>query len=94
MYPVIFSAEIANLDAACTAPRRMRELAMERCGCRAFTFCTQAGREIAIPYRDSQEQILARKQGTEHLQAQELGRAHWYASCSVEVAKIVRGYSS
>ncbi len=95
MYAVIFRAEIAQLDAEYQdTAARMRELAMERYGCREFTACTEGNREIAISYWDSEEQILAWKRDREHLAAQQKGRASWYASYTVEVARIERGYSS
>jgi heme-degrading monooxygenase HmoA len=95
MYAVIFRAEIAQLDAEYLATAaRMRELAMERYGCRDFTACTEGNREIAISYWDSEEQILAWKRDREHLAAQKKGRTSWYASYTVEVARIERAHSS
>ena len=95
MYAVIFTADIARLDEEYSATAaRMRELALERYGCRSFNACTEGGKEIAVSYWDSEEKIRAWKRDPEHLAAQEKGRRIWYASYSVDVARIVRGYTS
>ena len=94
MYAVIFTAEIAALDAdyARTA-ERLRELALQRYGCREFISSCEDGREIAISYWDSEEQILAWKQDADHRAAQRMGRQRWYRSYRIQVVKVTREYS-
>lgn len=95
MYAVIFRAEIAVLDDEYVEmAERMRQLALSDYGCRGFTACTEGRHEIAISYWESEEQIRAWKNNSEHLQAQGKGRSKWYASYSVQVAEIVRDYGS
>ena len=95
MYAVIFRAEIAVLDGEYVEmAERMRQLALSEYGCREFTACTEGQREIAISYWDSQEQIRAWKQDSEHLQAQDRGRSKWYTSYTVQVMEVVREYGS
>ena len=95
MYAVIFRAEMASLDEAyADTARRMRELAMERYGCRDFVACTEGDTEIAISYWDSEEQILAWKRDPEHRAAQREGRSRWYRSYSVQVARVEREYGN
>ena len=95
MYAVIFRAEIAQLDAQYTEmAARMRELAIKQYGCAHFCSYTEGCAEVAISYWDTQDQITRWKQNAEHLAAQELGRAKWYKSYSVEVVEIIRSYRS
>jgi heme-degrading monooxygenase HmoA len=95
MYAVIFRAEIAEADAeyADTAAR-MRDLALNDYGCTGFTSCTEGGREIAISYWETLEQISRWKQNELHLKAQEKGRDRWYRSYTVEVVELLRSYGS
>ncbi len=94
MYAVIFTAITDQLDDdyAKTA-ERMRGLAFSEYGCSKFNACHEDGQEIAISYWEREEQILAWKKHAEHLQAQNIGRDHWYKSYTVEVMKMVRSYS-
>lgn len=93
MYAVIFSAKAGQQDPEYLATvSRLRELAFERYGCREFIAVTEGDREIAISYWDDQEAILRWKQDSEHLLAQELGRAKWYESYTVQVVEIKREY--
>jgi heme-degrading monooxygenase HmoA len=50
--------------------------------------------EIAISCWDSEDQIAAWKRDPEHRAAQREGRAKWYSSYTVEVARVERGYSN
>jgi heme-degrading monooxygenase HmoA len=94
-YAVIFRAEIRALDAEYAAmAARLRELAIEEYGCVEFFAVTEGCQEVAISYWDSEAQITNWKQNAEHLVAQENGRNQWYRSYSVEVAEVVRSYSS
>ena len=95
MYAVIFRAEIAELDQAYSdTAQRMRELAMNKYGCREFIACAEGEQEIAISYWDEQEQITAWKRDPEHLAAQREGRARWYKSYTVQVTRVEREYSA
>ncbi len=95
MYAVIFRAEIALPDQAYSDnAQRLRRLAMEKYGCRDFVACTEGNTEIAISYWDSEDQIAAWKRDPEHQAAQREGRAKWYSSYTVEVARVERGYSN
>lgn len=95
MYAVIFRANIAELDAQyADMTARMRELAINHYGCTEFTSCAEGGKEIAISYWETEDQIRQWKQNAEHLVAQENGRAKWYQSYTVEVVQLVRSYRS
>lgn len=84
MYAVIFRAEINELDEAyADMAAHMRERALNKYGCLEFTAVTEGKHEIAISYWESQKQIKAWKQDSDHRKAQKLGRSKWY--------KIARG---
>ena len=94
MYVVIFTAEIAGLDAEyAELAQRMRDLALKEYGCKAFNSCAQEGREIAVSYWESEAQIKAWREQSEHQLAQDKGRSRWYRSYSVQVAKVTRQYA-
>ena len=94
MYAVIFTAEVAAFDADYShTAERLRELALQHYGCREFISSCENGREIAISYWDSEEQIAAWKKDAEHLSAQRAGRERWYRSYRVQVVKVTREYS-
>lgn len=93
MYAVIFKAKINKLDKSYSeTAQKMRELAINKYGCKEFTAVTEGTNEIAISYWENQEQIVKWKQDAEHLVAQELGRSTWYKSYKVEVVEIIREY--
>jgi heme-degrading monooxygenase HmoA len=95
MYAVIFSAEINELDTAYhDMAARMRERALEQYDCLDLVSVMEGSREVTISYWNSEEQIRAWKQDTEHLVAQQLGRSKWYKSYQVQVVEVVRDYSS
>jgi heme-degrading monooxygenase HmoA len=92
-YAVIFTAEVAELDEEYSRTAgHLRELALSKYGCLEFNSCAEDGREIAVSYWDSEEQIRAWKQNPEHLAAQQAGRARWYRSYRVQVVEITREY--
>lgn len=93
MYVVIFRARIRSLDAdyAETAAR-MRELALNEFGCLDFHAVTEGLDEVALSYWPDEASIRAWKAHPEHVRAQRLGRERWYASYSVQVARIEREY--
>jgi heme-degrading monooxygenase HmoA len=89
MYAVIFRAEINELDQAyAEMATRMRNLAINKYGWVEFTAMTEGEQEIAISYRDDQEQIKVWKQDPEHRKAQKPGRSKWYRSYQVQVVEI------
>lgn len=95
MYAVIFRAQIASLDKEYAAmATRLRELALSEYGCRDFHAVCEDGKEIAVSYWDSLEQIRAWKQDPLHLQAQALGKGRWYSGYRVEVVEVLRHYRS
>ncbi|HHC73726.1 MAG TPA: antibiotic biosynthesis monooxygenase [Thiothrix sp.] len=94
MYAVIFKAEINKLDANYfDMASRMRDLAINQYGCKAFTSVTEGTQEIAISYWEEQKQITQWKQDADHLAAQALGQHTWYKAYTVQVVEILREYS-
>ncbi|MEU6810509.1 hypothetical protein ABZ920_16245 [Streptomyces sp. NPDC046831] len=53
----------------------------------------QDGRDLTVIYYAAEASIAAWKAHPEHLEAQRLGRARWYASYSVEVPRVERAYA-
>ena len=95
MFAVIFTAEIARLDAEYSEmAARMRDIAMGEYGCTGFTSCTEGDREIAISYWESEADIARWKRNAEHLVAQGKGQSTWYKSYKVEVVELMRSYRS
>jgi heme-degrading monooxygenase HmoA len=95
MYAVIFKARIAELDDEYhQVAKRMRQLAIEKYGCRGFSSVTEGDEEIAISYWQNEGQIIAWKSDPEHIQAQEKGKSKWYRSYQVQVVKVMRDYTS
>lgn len=93
MYAVIFHAEVAQLDDEYFATaKQLRESAMTQYGCLDFVATTEGTREIAISYWPSLDHIKRWQQNSEHLQAQQQGRARWYKSYKVEVVELLRFY--
>ncbi len=93
MYAVIFRAEIDCADSSYSEMAvKMRNLAINKYGCSEFTSVTEGKEEISISYWETQEQIQAWKQDTDHKLAQEFGRSKWYKSYKVQVVKIIREY--
>jgi heme-degrading monooxygenase HmoA len=93
LYVVIFRAQIRQLDAEyAQVAARMRDLALREFGCLEFCAVTEGNTEIAVSYWPSEQHIRNWKDHPEHLLAQQAGRERWYASYSVQVAKITRKY--
>ena len=94
-YVVIFRAKLRALDAEYSAmAARMRELALTQFKCIEFVSAAEGDQEIALSYWHDEADIKAWKQHADHVLAQQLGRARWYDSYSVQVAHITREYSS
>jgi heme-degrading monooxygenase HmoA len=94
MYIVIFKAVTAVLDEEYAKTiDSMRRLAFEQYGCLDFVAVTEGQQEIALSYWKDQASILAWKSDAQHQIAQQLGRANWYQSYTVEIAEIKRHYA-
>lgn len=92
-YVVIFRAQVRQVDAQYAAmAARMRELALSEYGCLDFHAVTEGADEVALSYWPSLEHIQAWKAHPEHVEAQRLGRERWYASYSVQIARVDREY--
>ena len=93
MYVVIFRAKVRSLDAEyAEVAVRMRELALGQFGCLEFQSVAQGADEIALSYWPDEASIRAWKAQAEHVVAQQLGKARWYDSYTVQVAHITRDY--
>lgn len=93
MYVVIFRALTAQLDEQyLDAAKRMRELAIERYGCRAFHSVCEGEQEVSLSYWDDEQAIRAWKADAEHQLTQQYGRERWYQAYCVEIAKMDRDY--
>ncbi len=95
MYAVIFKAEINKLD-SCYAKMalQMRDLAINKYGCKEFTSVSEGTQEISISYWQDLKQIKKWKEDSQHLIAQKLGQQIWYKSYTIQVVKIVREYNN
>ncbi len=92
-YAVIFTAELADTDAQYTAlSSQLRQLALERYHCLAFTSCSESGQEVAISYWQEKQHIQAWKEDALHRQAQALGRSRWYRSYQVQLVEVLHAY--
>jgi len=93
VYAVIFKATTNKIDESYfSTAKRMRELAINKYGCKEFTAVTEGSQEIAISYWESLEQIKAWKADNEHMTAQKLGKSRWYSDYKVEIVKVVTAY--
>ena len=95
MYAVIFRAEINQWDQEYRdTAARLRNLAMEKYGCRNFVATTEGDQEIAISYWETLEQISRWKQDAEHIKAQQRGRSKWYRTYQIQIVEVLREYNS
>jgi heme-degrading monooxygenase HmoA len=93
-YAVIFSAELSeDLEGYDEMISRMRELAATQPGFIGMESTMEGAREITVSYWRSADDISSWKRQPEHVKAQQLGRARWYRSYTVRVARIERHYS-
>ena len=92
-YAVIFTSERTAVNNGYNEmAERMVELAEEQPGYLGH----ESAREslgITVSYWDSLEAIKHWKQNTEHLIAQQKGRAEWYMSYKTRICKVERDYS-
>ena len=95
MFAVIFKAEIQQLDDEyIKTAGHLRQLAFEKYGCSQFDSYTEGGREVAISYWSSLEDIQAWKADPEHRAAQRIGQRQWYTSYEIEIVEVVKQYRS
>ena len=93
MYVVIFKATAKSLDDRYfETAELLRKTALEQFNCVAFEAISEGVREIALSYWHSEDDILRWRQNAEHAAAQNDALKNWYASYSVEIAKIERRY--
>jgi heme-degrading monooxygenase HmoA len=93
MYAVIFRAKPGVIDEAyARTAASLRELAFASFGCLDFISASEGESEVTISYWPDIDSIRRWKAHAEHVLAQELGRAKWYASYTVQIAKIEREY--
>ena len=91
-YAVIFTAQrTATDDGYGATADRMRALAQVQPG---FLGIESAGEnfEITVSYWADLEAIATWKRNVDHAEAQRRGRADWYSSFRVRVAKVEREY--
>lgn len=95
MYVVIFKADAKHLDESYAETAAMlRKTALEQFNCVAFEAVSENGREIALSYWRSEDDIVRWKHHGEHLAAQRHALHNWYSAYSVEIARIERSYQS
>jgi len=91
-YAAIFTSQRTSTDAAyeATAARMLALAALQE----GFLGVESAreGLGITVSYWSSLEAIQLWKSNAEHLEAQRKGRANWYSSFSVRIAKVERDY--
>ncbi|TGD76158.1 antibiotic biosynthesis monooxygenase [Mangrovimicrobium sediminis] len=93
MLVVIFRARIAALDAEYEhTAAQLRETALRDFGCLRFEALSAGDEEIALSWWPDEASISAWKQHLDHRAAQARGRERWYASYSVQVARVEREY--
>ena len=91
-YAVIFTARRkSNIEGYAEMAQQMQELAAKQKG---FLGVDSAHTElgITVSYWESLEAIKGWKQQSDHLQAQQKGRSHWYAWYNVRICKVEREY--
>jgi heme-degrading monooxygenase HmoA len=72
---------------------RLRDTALADFGCQEFLFLNgEGGEQVAISYWPDEASIARWKAHADHQDAQREGRARWYASYRVQVAKVKRDY--
>lgn len=91
-YAVIFSSQRAEgADGYAETAHRMMELAKRQPGYLGLESSrNREGFGITVSYWRSLEDIAAWKANAEHLEAQRRGRERWYASYTLQIAKVER----
>lgn len=95
MFAVIFKAKVKHLDQAyIDTAKRMRDRALNEFNCVDFIAACEGDQEIAISYWQSEADIAAWRNDSEHQLAQQHGKRDWYSSYEVEVVELRRQYTS
>jgi heme-degrading monooxygenase HmoA len=71
---------------------RMFELARQQPGFLGYETARSDGLGITVCYWETEAGIAAWKADTEHLEAQRQGRARWYESYELRIARVERAY--
>ncbi|MBH5337669.1 antibiotic biosynthesis monooxygenase [Streptomyces pactum] len=91
---IITTRPTEDLEGYAAMGRRMTELGEAQPGYLGRESLTdEDGRDLTVIYYADEASIAAWKAHPEHLEAQRLGRDRWYASYSVEVARVERAYT-
>ena len=91
---VIFtSTQTDDLEGYQASAERMEELAKSQPGYLGFE-SARGELGIAVSYWSTDDDARAWKQVAEHAEVQRIGRARWYASYRVRVARVEREYGS
>lgn len=72
---------------------RMFELASRQPGFISYDTADSDGLSITVSYWETEAAMAAWKAQTEHLDAQREGRARWYESYDLHIARVERAYS-
>ncbi|MFN4025646.1 MAG: antibiotic biosynthesis monooxygenase family protein [Hyphomonas sp.] len=94
-WAVIFSAVPSGADLANyeSMAGRMVELAHQQPGFLGYeTAQGEGGAEITVCYWETEAQIRAWKQHSDHLEAQRMGREVWYSAYHIRIVKVERAY--
>ena len=93
-YAVIFSSQRADRDKDYDeTARRMETLAKTMPGFLGLEAARdEGGFGVTVSYWESEAAIAEWKRNAEHLEAQRRGRAEWYDSFTLRVAKVERAY--
>lgn len=94
-WAVIFSAVQSGEDAHAYEgmAERMVKLAHDQAGFLGYESAQAAGNaEITICYWDTEENLRAWKQNSEHLEAQRMGRDVWYSAYHIRIVRVERAY--
>ena len=92
---MIFSAVQSGNDTAAYEgmAERMVTLAHDQPGFLGYESAQAEGNaEITICYWDTEENLKAWKQNSEHLDAQRMGREVWYSAYHIRIVQVTRAY--
>ena len=96
MYVVIFRSTRTNTNVEQYREwsEKMENLVAEQPGYQShYGFRdSETGQGVTVSYFESEESVKQWHDNSQHTQAQELGRTHFYESFSVDVAEIKRHY--
>jgi heme-degrading monooxygenase HmoA len=94
-FAVIFTSlrDEQPADGFAETDQRLYEIAREQPGFLGYESVGENGLGVTISYWESEAAIAAWKAVAEHRAAQEEGRARWFESYAVRVARVDRAYS-